>query len=145
MIIIAGLFSSCREYCLTPLVGGAAIVGDTAAVAADTQIILVSYKKDGKFSTPLTTTYFKPDTVNEMHHNRYSVGFPYPANNSADDPALDFDWIITLQPSGRIYKLRDVNSQNRHIRKSGGIKKKAVSIRSLTLPMTRSMLCLQKL
>ena len=112
---ITFLFSCGKTGCLTPEVYY--VVFEKADSIPDTIANVVQYQKGSSFSsvinsndsTPLFRTY-------NAGHKELMLG--YSAGQAIS--AYDYDWMITLRPSGNVYKLANISHSNNK-QSNGGI------------------------
>ena len=111
----AFLFSCGKTGCLTPSVYYVAF--NNADSIPDTSANVVQYQKGSSFNTVVnsydSTGLFR--TYNASHKE-------LPLGNAASGviSAYDYDWMVTLLPSGKVYKLTNISHSN-NMQSNGGI------------------------
>src|ERR1035441_9097447 len=99
---ISALFSCGKVSCLTAAVE-INLVSDTGAIP-DTMANIVEYSKGNNFTIVVNTFDNTPLTSGSSQGNKY-LGFPVSGNEIYD--VYDYDWIFTLVPSGKVYKIKN--------------------------------------
>ncbi|MCW3124186.1 MAG: hypothetical protein JWQ38_3678 [Flavipsychrobacter sp.] len=127
LVIACACFFSCgRLDCLTPAIRGVSFYGPFgAARTADTAVMLTQCKKGTDFTVVTNTTTIPADTL--LYQNNVA-GFTFPnLSDNSYSLAYNFDYIITLLPSGKVYHLKNVVSHASSIKHSGEVKENCIN------------------
>ncbi len=128
LVAVSSYFFSCsRVRCLTPI-PYMEFVSDSSI--PDTGANVVAYKKGGNF-TDMVNSYNNTPLVTQYSPTTKYLDFGVSGNNPYD--IYDYDWIITLIPSGKVYKLTNFAHGNSSYRNYGEVRDNCVNSVSCTV------------
>jgi len=106
VLSITAYFSSCKKiYCSTPVISKVLFYSTISTyVVPDTTATLIKSVKGSHFGQ--TSEIYPTINLTKVDFNR-SLSFP---DKGVD--VYDYDWQITLHPSGRLYQITKISHQN---------------------------------
>ena len=122
-------FSCGKTSCHTPIVGYSFSSSDTIP---DTFANVVQYQKGGNFSNVVKTFSGVPLTKRPTF--RYDKSLHIPLSDNEIYNVYNYDWKITLFPSGKVYSVTDLSHTNNSRKKGmGPVKDECVNSMSCTV------------
>ncbi len=121
-VAFSSYFVSCSKvHCLTPSVG---IALSSADSIPDTIENVIQYEKGSGFTRIVDSLKNIPLIVGFFPHSKYIV---LDTSRNQIINVYSYDWIITLSPSGKIYKLTNFSHTNDHYENFGVVKDNCVN------------------
>jgi len=122
LVLLSSYFFSCSKvHCLTPSVGIALSSTDSIP---DTIENVIQYEKGSGFTRIVDSLKNIPLIVGFFPHSKYIV---LDTSSNQLINVYSYDWMITLFPSGKIYKLTNFSHSNDHYENYGVVKDNCVN------------------